>query len=523
MESIHPVLRRAALVTNSPSLSLLSLSLAVSDIRNMSTTPTRVVNNDQKQYKTSSKTVPFMLKQRSSTAFISLTVALGIVTDLSGYGLIVPVVPFRLQSLGYSNVGAKTGWLVAAYAAGLIVSSPPIAYLGNRSKGRRIPLLIALGFMAGAVILFMETASFTAMIISRILQGISGTGIWTLGLSLITDSVPEERVGTVMGQVMIGFSLGSLIGPPVGGVLYARMGYRAPFIFALCLLFCDFLLRLLMIEKHVALEHVKSGYDIPGFEAPGYKVSGEPSLAGGIELGTTGPQEGEEEGEGKHPPPQPRSPWPALLDMVTQPRPVTNFLLTVLNGIILGGVLDTGMTLWLQHQYGLSSLGAGLVFIAAVVPSFFASPFAGWASDKYGAKWIAVIGLLMSIPAYSLLIIKGPLPLFIFFLVILGFSLSFFLTPTMQDLSVVVALTPGLPSTAAYGCFNMMYSIGAFVGPIIGGQLIGALEIRKGWIALCVLSSGLATAILPALVLFLGGDLQWRRKKPVERVRTGTC
>mgnify|MGYP001600461029 CR=1 FL=1 len=132
---------------------------------------------------------------------------------------IVPVVPFRLQDLGYSNVGSKTGWLVAAYAAGLIVSSPPVAWAGNRFRGRRMPLLFALCFMAGAVILFMETASFTAMIISRILQwvllrpvpeslgpsliptsprGISGTGLWTLGLALVTDSVPEERVGMVM-------------------------------------------------------------------------------------------------------------------------------------------------------------------------------------------------------------------------------------------------------------------------------------------------------------------------------------
>lgn len=86
------------------------------------------------------------------------------------------------------------------------------------------------------------------MVISRTLQGISGTGIWTLGLTLITDSVPEQRLGTVMvsaapcrrsssssslnlhgtkqGQGMVGFSTGSLIGPPIGGVLYKRLGYR---------------------------------------------------------------------------------------------------------------------------------------------------------------------------------------------------------------------------------------------------------------------------------------------------------
>lgn len=80
------------------------------------------------------------------------------------------VVPFRLQELGYDQIGSKTGWLVASYAAGLIVSSPPIvrllffdagvllarltplfeqAYVGEKVKGRRMPLIIALLFMAG--------------------------------------------------------------------------------------------------------------------------------------------------------------------------------------------------------------------------------------------------------------------------------------------------------------------------------------------------------------------------------------
>lgn len=466
---------------------------------------------------------PIFLRFRTSTTFIAFTVGLGVLTDLSGYGLVVPVVPYRLQALGYDGIGAKTGWLVAAYAGGLIVSSPPIAWAGNAVKGRRWPLVFALLFMIGAIILFMETASFTAMVVSRILQGISGTGIWTLGLSLITDSVPEEKVGIVMGNVMIGFSVGVLIGAPVGGVLYDRMGYRAPFVFALCLLFVDLVLRLLIVEKHTAIKWIKAGIKIPGFEAAGYTPkmnSSEVDAAKQSDLlsaapipmtSTSAESEMTEEIEVKEKPKP--SQWNALLSMITSPRALSCFALTLLNGIVLGGTLDVGMVLWLEHQYRLSSLGAGLVFIGAIVPSFFAGPLAGWIADKYGAKWIAVLGMLLSAPTLALLIIEGPLPLFIFFLVIVGVSMSFFLTPTMQDLSVIVALTPSLPSTACYGMFNMCYSIGAFIGPIVGGQLIEALGIRKGWIALCALTSGLSIALLPAVVLYLGGDLKRNRQK----------
>lgn len=116
---------------------------------------------------------PYLLRYRSSTTFIAMTVALGVLVDLAGYGIVVPVIPFRLQAvsapllmlhsqpstdnylcscllqLGYDNIGAKVGWLVSAYAGGLIVSSPPIAYLGERIKGRRGPLIFGLMFMAG--------------------------------------------------------------------------------------------------------------------------------------------------------------------------------------------------------------------------------------------------------------------------------------------------------------------------------------------------------------------------------------
>lgn len=52
---------------------------------------------------------PYFLALRSSTPFIALTVGLGVLVDLSGYGLAVPVLPFRLEELGYDNIESKTG------------------------------------------------------------------------------------------------------------------------------------------------------------------------------------------------------------------------------------------------------------------------------------------------------------------------------------------------------------------------------------------------------------------------------
>lgn len=127
---------------------------------------------------------PAFLRIRSSTWFIGLAVGFGgehsflpaqslfaaprltcrtrflVLVDLSSYSLAVPVIPFRLQALGYGDIGGKTGWLVSAYAGGLIVSSPVVAVVGAKYQNRQIPLFLGLLFMAGAVVLFMEAESY---------------------------------------------------------------------------------------------------------------------------------------------------------------------------------------------------------------------------------------------------------------------------------------------------------------------------------------------------------------------------
>jgi MFS transporter, DHA1 family, solute carrier family 18 (vesicular acetylcholine transporter), member 3 len=86
------------------------------------------------------------------------------------YGLIVPIAPFRLDELGYLNVSSLTGWLISAYAAGLIIGSPVAGWIGESIDNRRTPLLINLLIMIGTIVMFMLSRTFALLIISRILQ-----------------------------------------------------------------------------------------------------------------------------------------------------------------------------------------------------------------------------------------------------------------------------------------------------------------------------------------------------------------
>ncbi|GAA5855560.1 hypothetical protein JCM9279_005121 [Rhodotorula babjevae] len=479
---------------------------------------------------------PTCLRLRSSTWFIALAVGWGILVDLSAYSLVVPVVPFRLEALGYDDIGGKTGWLVAAYAAGLIVSSPVAGWMGAKYKNRQIPLTLGLLFMAGAVILFMESESFALMVVARVLQGFSGTVLWTIGLALLVDSVPAQRLGTVLGNVMIGYSVGQAIGPPVGGVLYERLGYRAPFIFSIVLVAIDLALRIVMIEKHQALRWIRAGHDIPNFEAPGCLTAARSTCSSSssrlqastgtvVTLGDTAEHELAPPLEEKavralssRLPPQ----LLGLLHMLKSPRALTCFAVTCLNGVVAGGLCDTGLTLWVKQQYGLDSMGAGLVFLGIVVPSFFGAPLAGWISDRYGTKWVMLAGVVLAIPAYPLLLVRGPLSLFVFFLVLIGTALALFGTPVLIYLSIVASDTPSISTAHVFCASNLFYSVGALIGPIIAGQILSAVGTTRGWMALAILSAALSCVVVPPILLFVGGRVGWRGPLRAERTPTSS-
>lgn len=119
---------------------------------------------------------PYLLEYRSSEAFIITTIALAIFTDMVLYALIVPVVPFSLDSRAHVAPDRVQYWvsvLIAIYAAALLFFSPVCGWLADRSTSRRSPLILGLIALLGATALLDMGNSIGIMIAGRILQGTS--------------------------------------------------------------------------------------------------------------------------------------------------------------------------------------------------------------------------------------------------------------------------------------------------------------------------------------------------------------
>ncbi|TVY75626.1 putative MFS-type transporter [Lachnellula suecica] len=198
---------------------------------------------------------PLLLAFRSSNALIIATIAIAVFTDIFLYSLVVPVLPFALTiraGVEAKDVQKWTSIFLSVYGAALAIGSPIFGWFADRSSSRRVPLLLGLLALGGSTAMLTAGSSLGFLITGRFLQGLSAAVVWTVGLALLSDTVGKEDIGQAMGYIAAATSLGSLLGPLLGGVVYAKAGYYAVFSMGFALIGVDIFLRLFMIEKSVA-------------------------------------------------------------------------------------------------------------------------------------------------------------------------------------------------------------------------------------------------------------------------------
>ena len=464
--------------------------------------------------------------------------------------------------------------------------------LADRTRTRRSPFLLGLIFLLGATILLCLGRTLPALVIGRLFQGIAAGIVSTVGFALLVDTIGQESLGQAVGWVSYAFTLGLLLGPLLGGVVYDKGGYYATFSMAFGLIGCDIVLRLLVIEKKVAErwaaeeaeEKGRKGTKPEAMEAqaeeknvrtrpgeddaissPAIAPSNQadrpmlPSPADVVTQCSPTPSSSQRP-QVKHS----KRPWrdrlPPILSLLTFPRPLVTVSLTAAASLLYTA-FDVVLPLRAATLFHFSSLGAGLLFLPILIPAFTA-PLVGWASDRYGPKWIVVVGFVLAAPALILLRLVnrntlGMKVLLCGLLAWLGLALDLILTPMIAEFAACVEedadrrglhniplkdrdLEQQLPSDSstspagisngsvpkpsapnaspnqhqlsplnayaqAYGLFTSAYAVGMLLGPLWAGNVAQ----RAGW-ATMALSLGVFTAVcaVPAAV-WTGGEVQW--------------
>jgi len=111
---------------------------------------------------------------------------------------------------------SQVGVLFGCYAFGMLGITPIIGFLSDRYRNRKIPLIFAMAFLAASTALFAFGQTYWQLAFARTAQGVAGGISWTICLCMLADIYPSSELGGVMSKVLIGNSLGFLLGPPLG-------------------------------------------------------------------------------------------------------------------------------------------------------------------------------------------------------------------------------------------------------------------------------------------------------------------
>ena len=313
---------------------------------------------------------PMGLKWRSNTLFILSTVAIALFTDLFLYGIIVPILPFILNdrlSLPHSQIQTYTSILLACYAGASVLFSMPAGIIADKLPARQLPFLVGLVALLMSTILLAVGQSIGALILARLLQGTSGAVVWTVGMALIMDTVGSKKLGVTIGSIFGIISVGELVAPILGGILYKKAGNGAVFAMGFGLLAIDFIMRLFLIEKKVA-----ERYELEDDA----QENGEE--AGDVEAGADSPLLSNGKSE-QWIIPENQS-WIIrqfpILYCLSNSRLLTAQAVMVMQAILLAD-FDATIPTETQDLFGFDSLRVGLVFTVLCGPYLVLGPIAG--------------------------------------------------------------------------------------------------------------------------------------------------
>ncbi|MFD0022390.1 MFS transporter [Streptomyces sp. NPDC058382] len=394
--------------------------------------------------------------------------------------LVTPLIAELPKLLDTTSSNAT--WVITATLLVSAVCVPVSGRLGDLLGKRRMLLVCAVPLFIGSVVCALAS-SVVPMIVGRGLQGM-GMGMVPLGIALLRDVVPKEKMSSSIALVSASLGIGGALGLPIASAVAQYANWRVLFWGSAGLALIIFALIWFLIP------------DVPaGAKGQRFDVPGALGLAVGLVCLLLGVSKGAEWG------------WTStttvglftgavvvllvwgywelrtkdpLVDLRTTARP--RVLITNIASLFVGFGMYAGMLIAPQllqfpettgYGLGQSMLQAGLWMAPGGLMMMIVSPFGGKLIDARGPKFTLISGVLVIAAAYLVgLVLMGSAWGLMLFLMVSsgGVGLAYGSIPALIMSSVPISET-----AAANGFNTLMRSLGTSVGAAVIGAVLSQM------------------------------------------------
>jgi len=369
-------------------------------------------------------------------------------------------------------------WVLLSYMLILAALVPVIGRLADMLGRKNLYNLGFIIFIVGSLLCGLSQPQFHGwdLVGYRMVQGVGGALLLTNSAVIVTDAFHKGRVGFGLGVNGIAFSAGFLLGPVVGGIL-TSISWRLVFLINVPIGIIGTIWGILQLREPVTLptgQHfdwkgsltftlglatLLLAVSLYAFPMTSAGVVYTLFIVAAVSLALFIVAER-------------RAPEPMLnLHLFENRSFAYASAANGINGLARGAVLFV-LTFFLQGPYGYDPLKAG-IFLAPFGAAFLVvGPISGHLSDRYGARYLATAGLLVSaVGLLGLCTVVSTTPYWVLavWMALMGGGSGLFASPNMN--AIMSAVKPSERGIAS-GIRSMLMNTGQMLSIAIAFPLV---------------------------------------------------
>jgi EmrB/QacA subfamily drug resistance transporter len=443
-----------------------------------------------------------------------------------------------LSALGTSiaNVGLPTlarafdasfqqvQWVVLSYLLAVSTVIVGVGRLGD-VVGRRRLLLGGILLFTVASVLCGVAPTLRLLIAARAAQGVGAAVMMALAMALVGETVPKARTGSAMGLLGSTSAVGTALGPSLGGVLIAGLGWPSIFLVNVPL----GVLTLLLAHRFLPADRRwpntgRAGFDYVGTLLLALTLAAY-SLAVTTGRGSFGLRNiallvAAAVGVGLFVVAEGRAASPLVrLPMFRDPALSAGFATSALVTTVVMATLVVG-PFYLAGALALDAARVGLVMSAGPIVAALTGVPAGRLVDRFGAHRITIVGLAGMAAGSALLAVAATrfgVPGYVAPLVVVTAGYALF--QAANNTAVMASAGPDQRGVVS-GMLNLSRNLGLVTGASVMGAVFAAGSAATDAMTArpeAVATGMRATFAVAAVLVVVALGIAWRGPRPSRR------